>query len=200
MATATKNTIRVVDLAKYISSPPDNRPRVARSVVEMWASDYSPAKDHYGPHRRALVKSVQAQSVTPLRRALGRASPKKEASVLRVLEGTERWFHRDAPVPIDDGLHVDWSAGPHDIRVNPELVVEMGGDRWALKVDFKVEPMSPRELEVVTRLIDECFVDSYGGVLEARTGRIRRPTRFPRDIDLMIAADAASLGVMIDLL
>jgi hypothetical protein len=59
---------------------------------------------------------------------------------------TTRWF---------DPPHAKWRPGELTVRVNPELGLSIGGQRYVVKLYFKAEPLSKRRVEIINLLLWE---------------------------------------------
>jgi hypothetical protein len=89
-----------------------------------------------------------------------------------------------------------WTYGDLQIRVNPELGLNINGTDTIIKLWFKTEKLSKNRIDLILYLLGKKSrpnKKTVVGVLDVQRGRLITPTRTIPDIEALLRAEALSL-------
>lgn len=142
-------------------------------VLERREQGYSPASDFYRPLRQGIVRyhkgRIDFEDLIERMRTLGSSTqrlhlPDAAESYRKFLETHDvRW--------VENARKEIWMCGDLEVRVNPELCVEVDGVECLQKLYFKQERLDRHRLGTIFELFRESF-DERCGVLDVRRGTL----------------------------
>jgi hypothetical protein len=156
---------------------------------------YQPAFDFYKAVRDGIVATHEnARPKSFLVGILGRLSdPKKVAAYPEIISGYKRWWGAKMLkwFPPPSGL---FSEHGIDIAVNPELGLEINGQRHLVKLYFKADPLAKNRIDIITHLMAVALgPDVANGttmsVLDIRNSRLISPTVPIPHLKAMLSAE-----------
>jgi hypothetical protein len=142
---------------------------------------YSPTTDYYKHFRDGIVgihRKNQPRATVKL--LSNQADAKKLANYTRLVSGYQRWWGRKSLVWLEpqSGL---WGANGIDIRVNPELGLELNGIPYLIKLYLKSTPLTKARIDIVTHLMHVALSPSLPNktvlaVLDVGNGKLFTPS------------------------
>ena len=145
--------ISLTDFLDIVSK--SGRPKATKVRQVRERPDYEPAFDFYKPFREYVVEMHRtAQPRAALAGILpGLSDPKKSRSYPALIDGYKKWWGRKKLAWFSPPKGV-YSAGAFEIIVNPELGLEINGQRHIIKLYLKTDSLSAFKVEVVTDLLE----------------------------------------------
>lgn len=169
-----------------------------RKAIDEYAAEYVPAHDFYKPLREAICEMHAGGH--PMRfldtTVNGLRDQKKLTNYPDAVAGYKRWWGRKRWQWVKPPRGT-WSAQGLDVRVNPELGFRTPtGDKIAVKLHFKAEPVTKRQLDATLHLMAVSMPNTQHpwtpAVLDVREGRLIQPTNPVRGINHVLASEAAA--------
>jgi hypothetical protein len=161
--------------------------------------DYDPRRDFYkGLRERAIRQFANGWSAAEFRRSLREVrNPRKQASYEACRRGLTQWA-RGRQIVASRARPSLWEAGGLDIRVNPELRLTVDGRRFAVKLYFKADELTPARRENTLFLLAETAPQGVeAGILDARRGHLVTEDEQDPALDARLASDAAALSALL---
>lgn len=169
-----------------------------KEAKQFYGEDYDPAKDYWGPLRRAIVEMhKQGGSRADLDRLLRSLSDaKKVANYTLCVKGYQQWMGRkDLSWTGPPAAH--WRSGQLEVRVNPELGMLINGQPHVVKLYFKADPLSKHRLNTLLHLLEVTFgATGTIGILDVRKHKLHKQTHLIAGMDALLAGEAASFARM----
>jgi hypothetical protein len=168
---------------------------------EQYKRGYHPSRDFYKLLRERIVHMHQrGEPITALDELLqGLTDPKKIASYPKCIAGYDKCIARKTVAWIACGPKT-WKASGLEVRVNPELGLTIDGVPHVVKLYFKADPLNQSAVEPMLRLIDLSVPEELKGataaVIDVQRGRLLTHRGAKRDIDALLAAEAASFAIL----
>lgn len=142
---------------------------------------YAPAADFYKILRDRIIEIHQrGLDYKDLQSLVKSLSDRKKVNNYPVLiNGYRKWCGRKELkwFTPPQGL---WSAHGIDVRVNPELGLEINGKFHLVKLYFKADKLSKTRTDIITHLMESCLgaqsPDTTMGILDIRNSKLLCPT------------------------
>jgi hypothetical protein len=164
--------ITLTDFVDIVSK--SGTPKATKVAQVKNRAAYDPRQDFYRAARERIVETHQkGQDKAFLRRVLvGLTDPKKITSYPEIIKGYTRWWGRKS---------LSWFTPPSDlfavhgvdVSVNPELGLEINGDRHIIKLYFKDDALTKTKSDIVTHLMETCLRPRIKGVATTSTSGVR---------------------------
>ncbi len=165
---------------------------------------YHPTRDYYKVLRDGIKSLHQSGGPKTGLDALPQSAHlSRLQNYTECVDGYKQWWGRKTVRWLDDPGTTRWTDGTLEVIVNPELLLDVNGDRFLIKLYFKSEKLSKRRIDAILHLIDKELGSSLAamsGILDIRRGKLITPTRTIPNIDALLAAQAASFATLWDLL
>ncbi len=146
-------------------------------IVEDSQRDYDPAHDFYKKLRAAIVAALQAGNPEPMEAVLRTAHKKKVGHYTDCAEQVAAWMSKTNFKVLGVLASMPYTLGELKVNVSPELLLEVDGHRYIVKLYLAQEPLSPHALRALGFLIRSTFGDRIRGtqpaVLDVRKGKLR---------------------------
>lgn len=171
-----------------------------RNARRDYDGGYEVFKDFYRPLRDAIVELHRSgSSPDVLSNALSRLSDaKKRTNYPKAIDGHARWMRRMTPTWLACPTTRRWAAEGLSVRVNPELGLLIGGAPHLVKLHFKAEKLTKRQMDAILRMVEVTFADDPKGwtpsVLDVRRGKLITPTVDVPGIDAVLRSEAATFA------
>lgn len=172
--------ISMTDFVDIVSASGTPKATKVRNVKDR--PPYTPAFDFWRGAREAIIAThANADSKRELSAKLRSfQDPRKASNYEAALRGYKRWWGRKELSWFKPAGHV-YSKHGIDVSVNPELGLEINGERHLVKLYFKAEALAKNRVDILTHLMKvklgpaspECTVMS---VLDIRRARLISPT------------------------
>jgi hypothetical protein len=169
------------------------------TVVKEWKNkdDYHPATDFYKAVRDGIVemhkKGKLASHLTGL--LSGLKDQKKITAYPPVVQGYKKWMGKKSLTwftpPVDT-----WSHAGLDVKVNPEVGLEVNGVPHLLKLYFKAEPLTKNRIDLITHMMSatvgsKCPAGCVMGVFDIRNAKVITPTVPIPTLNIQLKGEAA---------
>lgn len=194
--------ISLTDLVDIASA--SGTPKITKVRNIKYRAPYSPASDFYRAfrehitelHQEGLAKNHVADILDQLE------DEKKLTNYPPLVEGYKRWWGRKTIEWFEPESGV-WSAHEVNVRVNPELCLEINGTAHLIKLYMKSDPLSKRRIDLITHLMDItlsplCAVPSVMSVLDVRRSNLISPTVPIPDLTAAVNAELAYIAALWD--
>lgn len=172
--------VSLTDFVDVVSKAGTSKINKVRSLKHRPA--YNPKNDFYKIFRDQLLKiHKNGDPRRELSNILDLLTDKKKIkNYPSLIDGYKRWWGRKTLVWFDPPSET-WSANAVDIRVNPELGLEYGGNRYIIKMYLKAEPLTKARVDIITHLMDTALrdrtdQDEIMAVLDVRKSHLITPT------------------------
>ncbi|MGB4441673.1 MAG: hypothetical protein WBJ62_05555 [Coriobacteriia bacterium] len=186
--------------AEYVVRPVQ-RPTLISTHRQALETGYRPIYDPYRFLIRAIVH-MHEQGLPPesLEAAVERERSSRQRNVIgEAMTDYVGWVAAADITGCFPVAATDWRCEEACVRVNPEVGLEIGGERLIVKLHLaKGSPISPDEAAVMTTVMREGLGDAVPGdcgmaVLDVRTGVLHRET--PADDSLRLAIQTAAVDL-----
>jgi hypothetical protein len=161
--------------------------------------DYDPKFDFYkGFRERAIRQLVDGWSAQAFRRSLLEIrNPRKQASYEECRTGLTRWA-RNRELTAQRARNGTWEAAGLEVRVNPELRLEMDDGAYLVKLYFKADEMSSARLSNTLFLLSEiCSRGVEAAILDTRRGVLLTHESLTPDLDALMVSEAAAFNSLL---
>lgn len=174
--TIFKQEISLTDFVDVVSK--SGSPKATKVNQIKNRDDYHPATDFYKKFRDGVIKthkdSQPRTALFDLRNAV--SDPKKIKSYGEILNGYNKWWGKKNIVWFDPPKKYYESFGI-EVSINPELGLNIDGQRHIIKLYLKEEPLSRLRVDLVTVLMerslrDFCEEGDVIGVLDVRKSKL----------------------------
>ena len=163
---------------------------------------YQPAFDFYKPLREHIVATHESGSgKSTLGQVMpGISDPKKISSYPPILASYRKWWGRKNLVWFSppSGLFSDHGI---DVSVNPELGLEINGNRHLIKLYFKADPLSKSRTAIIAHLMavtlgNRCQAGTTMSLLDIRNSRLLSPTVPIGNLSGILSAELAYISTL----
>jgi hypothetical protein len=161
---------------------------------------YDPATDFYKALREEIARMHQKNAPKKsLDQFVGTAYPKKQGHYAAVVAGYKKFLGSKA-ISWFQPPSKTWAAGGLTVAVNPELGLEIGGVKHAIKLYFKGEKLALNKVEVINHLMNLTLSDPKDpvvcGVLDTRNATLFTNDPGPA-LTPLLAGEAAAFAAML---
>jgi hypothetical protein len=194
--------ISMTTFLDYVAATGTTRLRRIVDAKQQYSRAYNPASDFYGPLRKR-VETVFENGWDP--EALDKAlreieDPKKHDHYRACRAGLRKWAGKKGTKKLKwvKPKGATWRSGALEVKISPELWLDIEGKRHIIKLYFKAEALSQHRVNLSLRLLEKT-VGRHGAVavLDVRRGRLfTQTTTPPAEIDLLLASEAAGLAAL----
>ncbi|OGR18064.1 MAG: hypothetical protein A2X81_16080 [Desulfobacterales bacterium GWB2_56_26] len=164
--------------------------------------EYEPAFDFYKKAREGIIACHQVGDPrSQLASHIGKVTdPKKIEHFSAIIQGYKRWWGRKNLTWFDPSRTV-YSESGVDIRINPELGLEIDGVPHLAKLYFKSDKLSKIRVEVITHLMEKTLrpMVSPGtqmSIIDARNSKLITSTVPIEGLDAMLAGEMAYISAV----
>jgi len=192
--------ISLTDFVDIVSR--SGRPKATKISDVKNRPPYQPAFDFYKPLREHIISLHESGSG---RSALGQVmarvtDPKKISAYPEILAGYRKWWGRKSLVWFSPPSGV-FSDHGINVAVNPELGLEMNGNRHLIKLYFKAEPLSRNRTDIIAHLMAITLGGSSPAgtsmsVLDIRNSRLLSPAVPIAILDGMLRAELSYISTL----
>lgn len=154
--------------------------------------EYEPAFDFYKSLREHIADTHRLGDKKKLGGVLSKITDlKKKNNYPALIEGYKKWWGKK---------EITWFSPPRDLYVrndfeiilNPELGLQINGERHVIKLYFKADPLSVQRIKIITDLMEHQLrskvkkTDKFG-ILDVRHSRLHTASGVPTSIPLVNA-------------
>lgn len=193
--------LSLTDFVDIVAASGTPKATKVRRVVDR--PEYSPAFDFYKKLRDQIVSAHQHdRPKSALDSALsGLTDRKKQTAYPELVDAYKKWWGRKslgwfAPQTLP------FSRGPISVSVNPELGLDVNGERHLVKLYFKKDPLAKNKVDVITHLMAVVLSSRFPGVtmsvLDVRSSRLISPTVPIDGLDAMINGEMAYIDALVN--
>lgn len=161
---------------------------------------YQPATDYYkGLRERIQAMHQQSEPSSVLNQFLSDLdNSRKERNYRQCVRGYQAWLGRRQARWLGKSSRI-WTSGDLRVKVNPELGLELDGERYRIKLYFKENAAIRSRLEAMLRLLEVTMPASEGiapAILDVPRGRLIQLQRAQPGLDALLAGEAAAFLTM----
>lgn len=168
--------ISLTDFVDFVSISGSARLTRVRDILDR--GEYDPIRDFWRELRNGLV-AWHASGVADRRNIeeLLNGVPELKLEHYRsAIEGYRKFLGRKS-VTWFEPPRVVWTHGAMNIRINPEIGLEINGEKHIIKLHFKSRPISKRKVECILLLMEDAMrskvaPDVHFSVLDVWKGRL----------------------------
>lgn len=150
--------------------------------------------DYWLPLREAIIK-LHRQNAVPstLSNVLDDLDKRKLDNYRECITGYKQWLKRKRLNPFPGRQRSTWSSAGLTVGVKPELILERGHERLAVKLYFSRPPLSRVRLQIYYYLVHRVAGTSMRpAVLDVRRGKLHVGNpRTSRDVDIALSSEAS---------
>jgi hypothetical protein len=169
--------ITLTEFLDFVMTSGQSRITVVRNAKRRRLVGYDPRTDFYKPIRDCVANMHSSGRPQADLDALvaGLTDPKKIANYPELAAGFKR-FIRGRELAWYAPPHADWTGGGLTVAVNPELHLDIDGQRHVVKMYLKGEKMNRQRVAIINHLLDQALRPRVGpailGVLNVRKARL----------------------------
>jgi hypothetical protein len=161
---------------------------------------YDPRHDYWKQAREFLPRNHQNGGDKTKLDEFAQTITSNRAGNYKVRLNTyKKWWGKHT-ITWTGGKSYVWKNGSVEVNVNPDLFVEIDGERYVLKLYFNKDPMPTDRANTVLRLLQLGFQrrdpEVTVGILDVGQGKVILPTRNLKGLDPVLAGEAASFAAM----
>lgn len=147
--------ISLTDFVDYTAS--SGSPKLTKVKTVKDRGEYNPAFDFWRRFREGIVEHHRSGNTD--KKALNQITTnqtdqKKLTAYPRAIDGYKKFLGRRS-VAWFEPVVKRWSSGGLEVRINPELGLEINGVRHLIKLYLKADPLSKRRVDVILALMHE---------------------------------------------
>jgi hypothetical protein len=190
--------ISLTDFVDIVSASGTSKATKVRQAKNR--DDYNPAFDFYKKLRETII-NVHKEGAT--KKALDTClenltDSKKKAAYPKLVEGYKKWWGRKKLLWFDISNQLFIGDGI-DVRVNPELGLQVNGTPHLIKLYFKKDEIKKNRIDIITHLMDavlseKCPPNTVMAVLDIRRGKLFKPTVPIDGLSAMLNAELAYIN------
>jgi hypothetical protein len=175
-----------------------SRLRVVKEARRQYEEGYAQGRDFYRPIREGIVTMHRANGVIDqLWQIVEDAPPAKSDSYKAAVKGYERWMRGKGIVWTNRPKPYRWTHGDLAILVNPELLMNVDGDPYRVKLYFKSHKVTQAGANLVIHLHESAGLAGENvAVLDVRNARLFTKTRTGSDYETVLRSEALSFAAM----
>ena len=162
---------------------------------------YDPAFDFYkalreliiGTHKSGHPKATLNSAITSI------SDPKKITAYPAIVAGYSKWWGRKALTWFDPQTSI-FSLHGVDIIVNPELGLEINGQKHLIKLYFKSDALAKNRVDIITHMMSVALGSLNPGatmsVLDIRKSKLHSPTVPIPHLNAIVDAELAYIEAL----
>lgn len=179
-------------------------PRITcvRNAKAIYGESYNPSVDYWRELREGIINMHETESVkNTLDQVLPSISSQKRLNYKLSIESYKSWMGRKKFLWIGT-ITSNWSSNNTEVRVNPELGLNINGTDHVIKIYFRKDPPSKLRLDTIFHLISSTRTARYKratpGLLDVKRGRLITSTVSVPNIGALLDGEAAAFSAMWD--
>lgn len=136
--------------------------------------DYRDWKDFYKDFREAAILAIASKNTRRLEALVSNLSDERKARHYAIcLEGLKQWISKTNYRFVSRPRSASWTSGEIRISVNPEMILEIDGETYVVKLYMAKEQLSQLARKAYAWLIGETHKNgSTPAILEVRKGKL----------------------------
>lgn len=178
----------VNDFVRFVgATTPSARINAVRSAREA----YDPAHDFYRGLRRAIGRGHERDLDVELGRAVAAAHPRRQQAYQECAAAYSAFMRRKTVSYVARPRTWRWTEGELTLRVNPEIVADVGRSRLLLKLWFSAQPPGRQGQQALLHLLGGGLRDDWlPGILLVRSRHVVKPGAPLPQVDAFLGAEA----------
>lgn len=192
---------KFVDFVAKSGSP---KLTVVRETKKQLEEGYHPSQDFYLGFRRAIARFHRDDlTKQQLRRLAAPTDAKKEKHYRELIDGYLRFIGRKTVTAYPAPRRVVWDQGDLQVSVNPEVALEVKGEKVLVKLYLKAPALKKNVADISTHLLRIAAPRKYRdgwdvGLLDVRRGRLFVSGPQKHDLSPLLEGEAASFASIFD--
>lgn len=155
--------------------------------------EYRESKDFYREFRDPAILAIAAHDTTNLEAKVAAIERRKSSHYAQCLAGLHHWISKTDYKVIGYPKSESWNAGEIRIAVNPEILIDVNGKRYIVKLYMAQDSLSQTARKALSWLIKHTHGSSAApAILEVRKGKLSPTPRPTRKIAQWIKAEVAA--------
>lgn len=164
--------------------------RKARKIEE---TGYNPAADFWRPLRTGIQEEFEEgwegkDSLARLRKVS--TDDKKQERYAECVKGLSK-FAKNKAFGKSARKAAQWTHEDLSVSVNPELILEIDGETYVVKLYFRQEKLAKLRVDTVLYLLKDRFKKLKPAILDVPRGTLITETVPKEDLDIVLEGDAA---------
>jgi hypothetical protein len=174
------------------------RLRVVRDARSQYEEDYQQGRDYYRRLREGIIAMHRnGEDPSILHRVVETAPVKKQKNFADCVKGYETWMRGKGIVWSRRPQPTIWKHGELSVLVNPELMMNVDGVPYKVKLYFKPARIKQVGANLVINLHELAGLQSEKvAVLDVRNGRLFTKSRTSADYKTVLESEAQSFAAM----
>jgi hypothetical protein len=189
--------VSLSDFADFILKAGPARLTAVKNLLENM--EYHPAKDFWKPLRERIVR-FHADSIADKAFldavVLDVTDQKKKTKYPEAIRGYRKFLGRNQTQYFEPSRDV-WHCSGLAVRINPELGLDLNGNKILLKLYFRNQPLTKPKVSLVLALMRIGLINPEAqkcrmGLLDVCKGKLYLEEDSPDDLRLLLEAEAGS--------
>ena len=192
----------MIDVANFVLKSGEPRLTHIKKLKKRSATGYDPKTDFYKRFREGVC-AYHRSPVGPKSEldkiALGLTDPKKSKPYQKAIQGYKKFLGAKAVVPFSPTKDI-WQRGNMDIRVNPELGLELNGIRHLIKLYPNKERLDQKRADLILVMMKDALLelddDVEVGVVDVQRGKLFSKLTPKMSLLPLVEAEVAAISVL----
>jgi hypothetical protein len=180
-------------------------PSAKVTAVQTYKAGYDLRHDFYKRLREAIPRNHQdantPDGLSDFLRTV--TSDRKIENYAKRVSAYQRWW-KGQEIVWRGGRSRVWEAGPLEVSITPELLVDLDGTPHAIKLYLNKDKISTDRANVMLRLLELGYhrgsMEPAVGVLDVARARLLQPARSLTFLDPVLAGEGAAFDTIFDAL
>jgi hypothetical protein len=174
------------------------RLRKVREARQQYEDGYQQGRDYYRRMREGTIEMHRTGSdPADLWQIVEAAPPEKRENFKACAEGYERWMRGKGIIWTRRPASRFWKHGELSVIVNPELLMNVNGEPYRVKLYFKQPEIKQAGANLVIHLFGLVSPkEAHIAMLDVRRGKLFRKTRSSQDYATVLRSEALSFAAM----
>jgi hypothetical protein len=197
-------SVALTTFMDFVVASGTRRITCVRKAKKQYGQKYDPRTDFYKPLREGIVEIHKTGGdMSRLANVLAKVTdPKKLTSYPKCLSGYSECLADKSTVYVPFKPRI-WHSSGLDVRVSPEVMLEIDGERFAIKLYFKAEPIPQSAIAPMLRMIELSVpksAEAKPAVIDLQRAKMHTRDKLDPNLDALLLAEAASFAVLWDAL
>jgi hypothetical protein len=178
----------VSDFVRFVgATTPSARINAVTSAKEV----YDPAHDFYRGLRRAIQRGHEGDLDRELLQAVERAHPRRQQAYEECAAAYAAFMRRRTVNYVGRPRAWRWTEGDLTLRVNPEILADVGRERLLLKLWFSAQPLGRQGQQALLHILrGRLREDWIPGILLVRSRRVIKAGAPIPHVEAFLGAEA----------
>ena len=197
-------TVTLTTFMDFVVASGTRKITCVRRAKMQYEQGYDPRTDFYKPLREGIIEMhKRGRDISYLNDVLANVTdPKKITSYPKCIDGYRACLG-DKSVEYSPGKAHKWQSDGLVVRVNPEVMLVIDGQQYAVKLYFKADPLPLGAIAPMLRMIEASVpktIRAKPTIIDLQHAKMHTRETLDPNLDALLAAEAASFAVLWDAL